>query len=166
MSEAQFISLYDTLSDALFRHCYFRVNEREWAKDLVQEAFVRTWAYLAAGNQIENPTAFLYRVVNNLVIDSWRHKGTASLSLDELGEHGFDVRDNADGRTQIHTEAQALLRMLDRLNPEDREIIVFRYVDDLRPKEIAEIVGASENAVSVRLHRAVNRLRKYVNFHE
>ncbi|MBI4132802.1 MAG: RNA polymerase sigma factor [Candidatus Sungbacteria bacterium] len=166
MSEAQFISLYDTLSDALFRHCYFRVNEREWAKDLVQEAFVRTWTYLAAGNRIENPTAFLYRVVNNLIIDSWRHKGTASLSLDELGQRGFDARDDADERTKINTEIAAMLRMLDRLSPEDREIIVFRYVDDLGPKEIAEIVGASENAVSVRLHRAVNRLRKYVNSHE
>ena len=69
MREEEFLTLYDAYADAIFRHCFFRVYERERARDLVQETFARTWEYAAKGNAVENARAFLYRVANNVIGD-------------------------------------------------------------------------------------------------
>ena len=160
MSETDFIKTYDTLSDALFRHCYIRVYERERARDLVQEAFTRTWGYLARGERIENMKAFLYRVVNNLIIDEARKKRV--ISLDALNEEGFEIATPTHEAVKTAAEIGEILRVLDRLDEKSRGMIVMRYVDGLGPKDIAAIIGGTENAVSVRLHRAVAELREFI----
>ena len=157
MREDEFMRFYDAFAEALFRHCYFRVSERERAKDLVQETFTRTWEYLSRGKEVENMRAFLYRVANNLIIDESRRK--KALSLDELSETGFDPPDRSLP-IAVTTEIREALALVHRLDEKHRDLIIMRYVDDLGPKEIAEIIGESENVVSVRLHRAVARLRK------
>ena len=161
MNEAEFMRSYDEFSDALFRHCYFRMFERERAKDLVQEAFTRTWDYIARGKRIDNIRAFLYRVVNNLIIDeSRKHR---PLSLEYLQEQGFDPGE--DHREQLTDEihVREIIHVLDRLGASERELIVLRYIDGLGPKEIGETLGIGENVISVRLHRAVRELRKVLN---
>ena len=50
--EREFLAAYDEHADALFRHCLLRVRDREAAKDVVQEAFSRTWLYLSEGKNI------------------------------------------------------------------------------------------------------------------
>ena len=50
--EKEFLAAYDEHSDALFRHCLIRVRDRDTAKDIVQEAFSRTWVYLSEGKKI------------------------------------------------------------------------------------------------------------------
>lgn len=160
----EFLRAYDDLSEALFRHCYFRVFNREQAKDLVQEVFTKTWEYIASGKRIDNMRAFLYRSANNIVIDHIRKK--KSLSLDELHESGFDPR--AEGAHEIDSlvEGRALLKMLGKLEESYRQVIVMRFVDDLSPRDIAAALGESENAVSVRLHRALKKAREVVSQEE
>lgn len=77
--ERDFLAAYDEHSDALFRHVLIRVRDREVAKDIVQEAFSRTWLYLSEGKKIDYMRAFLYRVANNLIVDGSRKKKSASL---------------------------------------------------------------------------------------
>ncbi len=159
MDSQEFLAAYDEYADALFRHCYYRVSDREIAKDLVQETFVRTWKYVADGGKVKNVRAFLYRVAHNLIVDIWKKK--KSVSFDELAEKGFDPKDERVGsdleRMMIAKDA---LRLLDMLEESYREIIVMRYIDDLSPREIAKIMGVSENTVSVRIHRALKKIRE------
>jgi len=158
MTESEFLAAYDRFADALFRHCFFRVYDRERARDLVQETFVRTWEYVAKDKDIENIRAFLYRVANNLIIDESRRK--RALSLDELLEKGFDPAGH-DSSEDIQTEldTQAVVKALDGLKDESKELVIMRYIDGFGPKEIADIIGLSENVISVRLNRAVKELR-------
>lgn len=86
--EISFLKAYDDYSQAIFRYCYFRVFDREQARDLVQETFMKTWEYLASGKEVQNLRAFLYKVANNMVIDLSRKK--KSLSIEDLAEKGFD----------------------------------------------------------------------------
>lgn len=152
----EFLKAYDELSDALFRHCYYRCYDRERAKELMQECFVRAWEYVVEGKDIKNLKAFLYRVANNLVIDESRKKKESS--LDVLMEGGFEPVDVKD-KTEINAEAGQMMRLLDRIDEKYREIVSMRYLDDMTPKEIAAVVGESENVVSVRLHRGIRQLR-------
>jgi RNA polymerase sigma-70 factor (ECF subfamily) len=157
----RFLKAYDDLSDAIFRHCFYRCFDREKARELMQECFMRTWERLAAGDDIKNLRAFLYRVATNLVIDSSRRK--TSDSLDKMTEEqGFEIDDPAAlGRIEIAAEASRIEVMLEKIDPKYRAAVAMRYIDGFSPKEIAEIVGESENAVSVRIHRGLAMLREH-----
>lgn len=155
--EREFLDVYSKQSDALFRFCYFRVFDRERAKDLVQETFMRTWKQIAEGADIENIRAFLYRVARNLVIDESRKK--KALSLDALQEGGFDPAAPTPQPTDP-IDAQRLLAALDAVDEQFREVLVMRFVDDLQPREIASILEESANVISVRVHRGIKQLRE------
>lgn len=146
---------YEAFSDAIFRHCYFRIFNRERAKELMQETFMRTWKELAGGKSIENLRAFLYRVANNLIIDEARKK--KEISLEKMQEEGFDLAGRDRGQAIEAGEALLLAR---RLDSKYRNAVLMRYIDDFSPKEIAEIVGESENTVSVRIHRGLKQLKE------
>jgi RNA polymerase sigma factor (sigma-70 family) len=160
VKQDEFLKAYDELSQALFRHCFFRVSNREVALDMVQDGFTKTWQHLVAGNEIKNLKAFLYQVMNNLIIDYYRK--SKSLSLDALMEDGFDSSDKTVN-TESSAELALVMRALPQLERHDREVIVFRHIDGLSVGEIAEIIGESENVVSVRLHRALKKLKEVVN---
>jgi RNA polymerase sigma factor (sigma-70 family) len=93
MNEEEFVKLYDELADKLFRHCYFRVFNRERAKDLMQETFMRVWKYCNEGHEVKNLKSFLYKVANNLIIDESRKK--KELYLEELHTADSTSFDNA-----------------------------------------------------------------------
>lgn len=156
-TEQAFLKLYDDHAESLFRHCYFRVSSRELAEDLTQEAFMRVWNYLAEGKTLDNPKAFLYRIAGNLIIDHYRHKKESS--LDSLAEGGYDpAGDDADSILEYVSGKQAL-RLLEKLEPQYREILILRYVSDLSISDIAEVIGQTENVVSVRIHRGIQKLK-------
>lgn len=156
----QFLQAYDNFADAIFRHCYLRISDRERAKDLTQEAFMRTWDYIARGSAIENIRAFLYRVANNLIIDEYRKK--KSESLDELAEYGFDPGVDERGKIFANIAAADIRSVFGGLDHKYRQVLMMRFVDDLQPKEIASILGESENNVSVRIHRGIRQVREIV----
>ena len=158
-TEAQFLKAFDEYADALFRHCFFRVSDRETAKDLVQETFMRAWDSLRLGKEVRDYRAFLYRVVDNLIIDFYR-KGKA-VSLEGLGDKEkntlfYDER----GAHEVGDDARRVLLEIQKLPEEQQKVVTMRDVDELSPKEIAAIVGETENAVSVRIHRGAEKLRK------
>lgn len=161
--EKQFLKAYDQFSGAIFRHCYFRVFNRERAKELVQDCFMKTWEYLAKGERVDNLRAFLYRVANNLIIDNSRKRKEASLDQ-MVEEEGFEPASETKDRLIGFLEGKEAIRTLERLSPAYRQVVQMRYMDDLDIKEIAGIIGESENNVSVKLHRAVKQLREILEY--
>ena len=159
-SEDQFLAAYDKYADAIFRHCFFRLMDRDRARDLTQDVFLRTWEYIQKGTKVENIRAFLYRVANNLVIDFVRKK--SAVSLDFLHEKGFDPVEGGQGNVAVAGEVGEMLRIVALIEPQYREVILMRYVEGMGPKEIAEAVQESENAVSVRLNRGIKKIRDYM----
>lgn len=157
-AKENFLSAYDTYSDALFRHCYFRVFDKELATDLVQETFCKTWVSISNGKNIENMRAFLYRVLHNLIIDHIRKK--KAVSLDQMMEEGFSPQDTSLPDLEERMIAKDIIEKLEKLDESYREIIQMRYIDDLSIHEIASVLNISENAVSVRVHRGIVKFRE------
>lgn len=162
MNEEQFIAAYDEHADAIFRFCYAQCGNRELAHDLTHESFIRAWKYAASGKRIEQARPFLYKTARNALIDHMRRATT--VSLDAMREEGFDITDGGPGPLQEARTAEAV-RLIGALEPAYREAVTLRYVDDLSPREIAQIVGDSENAVSVRIHRGIQKLRELMGIH-
>lgn len=158
--ERQFIEVYNKNADAIFRYCYYRIFDRERAKELMQESFTKSWEYLAQGKEVANLRAFVYKTAVNLIIDEARKKKDKS-SLEELKEKGWE---KASGQkeeelVEIKLQAEKIARVIKQLNKEDSEIIIMRHINGLPPKDIAEILGESANVISVRLNRAMKQLR-------
>ena len=63
----------------------------------------------------------------------------------------------------LRIEGADALAMLRQLSEEDRDVLTLRFVDELEPREIAEVLGISANAASVRIHRAMKRLRERID---
>ncbi len=157
---AKFPEAYAEYKDAIFRHCYFRVFDRELAKDVLQETFVKTWEYLAAGNDIDNTRAFLYRVATNLIINGTRKKKESS--LDALQEQGFDPGEEDDMSKRDYIQEQRVLDLLSKVEEPYRNAVTLRYIEGYSPAEIAELTGESPNAVSVRIHRGLKQLHAHL----
>jgi len=158
IDEEKFISVYDENADALFRYAYFRLYDRERAKELMQEAFLKTWEYLESGKKISNVRAFLYRTVHNLSVnEAVRHK---SYSLDEMREvAGFDPEEEHENTPEEDAEYQLVLAKIEELASDERDVLVMRYIEGLPVAEIAEALEEAPNTVSVRIHRAMKKLR-------
>ncbi|OHA46699.1 MAG: hypothetical protein A3B75_00740 [Candidatus Terrybacteria bacterium RIFCSPHIGHO2_02_FULL_43_14] len=162
--EQDFMRSYDAHADALFRHCYFRVYDRERAKELVQETFMRAWEYVVKGHKVQNLRAFLYRVAINLIIDESRKN--KPVSLDELAQSGFDVASEEYEMLHTKIDASSAAALFKNLDDKHREVIILRYLDGFKPKEIARMLNESENVVSVRLHRAIKQISGTFTAHE
>lgn len=159
-NEQKLLDAYDAYADALFRHCYFRLYDREVAKDVVQDTFIRTWEYLSNGKVVDNMRAFLYRAANNLVIDHVRKHTTAS--LDGLQEKGFDPKDEKTDASRVFdiVSGREVVQVLHKLEEPYRTAVIMRYIDDLMPREIATVLGETENVISVRIHRGTKKVRE------
>lgn len=159
--ERAFLAAYDEYADALFRHCFVRIRDREIARDIVQEAYTRTWDYLAQGKEIEHLRAFLYRVANNIIVDTARKRRNTSLDA-MIDDDGFEPADEDVEKPEKAQELREAFGLLDELDEMYRVTIAMRYLDELSPGEIARALKISENVVSVRIHRGLAKLREIV----
>jgi len=149
---------YQQYADAIFRHCYFRVFDRERGKELMQETFMRAWTYISdeKKKKVENMRAFLYRIANNLIVDEVRKR--KELSLDELQKGGWDPSYDGSEDMQKKVEQSKIFSLLNDVQKDYREVLIMRYIDGLTPADIAHILGESPNTISVRLHRGIKQL--------
>ena len=162
--EQEFLEAYDAYADAIFRHCAYRLLDRERGRDLMQETFMRAWEYLAKGEKVDNMRAFLYRVANNLIVDAVRKKKEMSLEK-MMEEDGFEPGKDTTPDLHRRLEKDRIIAALSKLEQPYREVIILRYIDELPPAEIAQLLGVSANVVSVRIHRGLKQLRSILQQH-
>lgn len=162
--EERFLKAFDEYADALFRHAVYRLSDRERAIEIVHDTFTKVWGYVRAGHEIDTYKPFLYKVLNNLIIDEYRRR--KELSLDAmLEENGVDEGSFPELH---HTTIEELTFQMDARKASElihdlplvyREVITLRFVDGLGPKEISELIEETENVVSVRIHRGLKMLK-------
>lgn len=162
--EQQFLAAYDNYSDAIFRYCYYRVFDREKAKDYVQETYCRTWKYLASGKEVENVRAFLYKTARNIIIDESRKKKASS--LDMIMEKGFAPNIDPREKTQDYFTGKEIVTLVKSLDEKYRDPILMKYIDDLSTQEIALALDETENNIYVRLSRGLEKVKEILKHQE
>jgi RNA polymerase sigma-70 factor, ECF subfamily len=165
--EERFLKAFDEYADALFRHAVYRLSDRERAIEIVHDTFTKVWGYIRAGHEIDSFKPFLYKVMNNLIIDEYRKR--KELSLDALlSEEGVDegsfpeLHGGSIEEITFALDAQKASLLLAELPLVYREVLTLRFVDGLGPKEISELIEESENVVSVRIHRGLKTLKDMI----
>ncbi|NCO05050.1 MAG: RNA polymerase sigma factor [Candidatus Magasanikbacteria bacterium] len=151
-TEKDFLDIYDQYADMVFRYCWRRVYDRELAKDIMQEAFMKSWQYVSEGKSVQNMKAFVFQVATNLIIDY--HKKKKDLSLETIEEHSPAITVNNKKNWDAMIDAKDMLKHVEQLEEPYKTAFELRYLQELTPKEIAQIVGERVNVISVRIHRA------------
>ncbi|MSR70431.1 RNA polymerase sigma factor [Candidatus Kaiserbacteria bacterium] len=171
--ESIFKEAFLSYSDELFRHASMRMKDRERALELTQECFMKVWEYAQKGGEIRELRPFLYRTLRHLIIDEYRRKKPVSLEAMVEGDGDNRTVEDLLPPDESNTLAAAIERFdgkralaaLEQLPDAYREAISLRYVEGLSPKEIGDIVGETENAVSVRIHRGLKKLKDLLDEH-
>jgi len=151
--------------DELLAHARRRVHCPSLAADIVQEAGLR----LAGGRlpaAVDNPRAYLYRIVNNILIDHQRRDLRNQALTCTLADR-LQVRDSEPSAERITSDREQIERLghiVDELPPRCREVFILRKVHDRDQAEIAARLGISRNMVEKHLRKAllhcVRRLRE------
>ena len=160
---SRFGHLFDTYSAKLYRFVVVQVRDREDAEEIVSVTFTKVWELVnRREGTIEQPSAFLYRVARNCLIDFVRRR-RLNVSIDELIEKGQEPTNRSSVINTDALDARTLVtRGLDALKPADRELLLWRFVEGIAVTEIATMIGKTENATSVRIFRALARVRNVI----
>ena len=155
----QFESLYSQHQREVWALAYARWMDSDSALDISQETFLRLWKQLEAGENLDNPRAWLLRVARNLAEDyaksAFRRNGTQAPEL--FGGVAANGIQPAEKMERDETFAR-VRELLDELPDADREILTLRYALEYDAPAIAEMLGLAVTAVHMRLSRARQRL--------
>lgn len=163
-----FEQLVQKYQSQVYRLCFRMTGNPEDAADLTQEAFLKAWNHLASFQFEAAFSTWLYRLTSNACLDflrSAKRRTHVSMTMEneEGEEQALEVMDPQPlpEETAIQREQQALVRhAIGQLEPEQRQILTLRVVNDLSYTEIAKIMCLKEGTVKSRLSRAREALRK------
>lgn len=144
-------------SRGLSRYANLKVDNAALSEDLVQDTFMKTWLYLKKTGKIDLMRAFLYHVLNRLIIDEYRKK--KAVSLDLLTENGLELKAIKSENIFNVVDGKALMLLIEKLPEKYRSVITMRYVEELSLKEMSSITRQTQNAMSVQVHRGLVKLK-------
>jgi RNA polymerase sigma-70 factor (ECF subfamily) len=149
----------------VYRYVRFRLATREAAEDVTSEVFMKALRALDRYDPTRaSPRTWLLRIARNAVTDhlrSLRRRSSLHVSLDRVPDLVADVPTQEE-RVLREERIEMILNANHGLRPADQEILSLRYGAGLNNQEIAEALNISGNAVAVRVHRALARLKEAV----
>lgn len=145
----------------LHAHAYFKIQNRATGEDLVQDTFIKTWSYLVKGGQIDVMKAFLYHVLNNLIVDEYRKSKTSSLDI--LLEKGFEPGKDTSEFLIDSLDGKSAMLLIKQLPEKYQKALRMRYVQDLSLEEMSLLTGQSKNTLAVQVHRGLEKMRLLYN---
>ncbi len=169
---AQFDALYRKYLAQVYAYALYELADHHAAEDATERTFLRALAALPRFRELAPPDdgpeastfrVWLFRIARNVVANerrSSRRRPAESLEL-ALGA-GLAIRDTTDIEAQavLRDEAAEALRALQALPGDRRRALVLRFVDEMSTAEIAAILGRSEGAVRVLIHRALGSVAR------
>jgi RNA polymerase sigma-70 factor (ECF subfamily) len=151
--------LFETARDDVYRYLLTLGLAPAQAQEATQEVFLRLYAAMRKGQNIENPRAWIFRVAHNHGL-TLRGQERAVRPLDPELELRIPDRAGSAEQGLIDRERRARLgHAVAALSPQQRQCLHLR-TEGFRYREIAAILGISDSSVGEFLRRAIVRLRK------
>jgi RNA polymerase sigma-70 factor, ECF subfamily len=158
-AERVFTEIFEAYHSAVHGYLVGRVGERELARDLLQETFLRLWRRLDEVRALPPPRrqAWLFTVARNLVTDFYRARSTRAATVRTLAEHVVTGTVDTDPsaahmeRNELVKDVRAAVRTL----PEElRTILAMHAVGELSSAQIGEALGQPAGTIRYKLARA------------
>lgn len=157
-----FDELLERYMTRIYTHLYRFTKRREEAEDLTQETFIRAYRFLQQFDTARSFRSWLYTIATNTGINALRakHRRIDAVSYDVRDEAGVVV--GPDGREELARQdlKRQVAEAVDKLPPRAATLVHMHYFEGFSLREAGEVLGLSENAAKVALHRARGRLRE------
>jgi len=151
-------AMYAELSPELYRYAFRLIGTPQDAEDLVAEAFIRLLRTLQREKaDVQHIRAYLYRVVHNLAVDSFR-KGKWIQPEVDVSE--LEQAENTEELEQDILAAGHVRKALWKLTDQQRQVLLLRYVQELSFEEIGAVLKKPPGAVKALRHRGLEALRR------
>ena len=145
--------------DAAFNYARWLTRNDADAEDLVQDASIRAWRFVAALRN-ETARAWFLTLVRNTWYDRYgRTPAAATIAFDERRDDRSDGTLDPEARVMQREASDRVQEAIASLPVDFREVIVLREIEDLSYTEIAAVVGIPIGTVMSRLARARDRLQ-------
>jgi len=150
-----FARLVERYWDRLYRWLYHLTRDRHAAEDLVQETFLKAFRGLKRFQPGSNFKAWLFRIAHNSFANFRRANARARLALpDDVAGRGGGPVEQAQSREVLELLAKAVAK----LPPDFRAAFLLRAEEDLSFREIASVLGLTEETARWRVHKARHQL--------
>ena len=156
--EQEIVDLYEREAGGVLRYAGALAHDPETAHDALQEAFFRFFLCRSAGQQIQYPKGWLFRVARNYVLDQKKAGSRNEVGVESLRNVPSPAY-HPEGGGPVADLLQGLLEI--GLSPREIECIRLR-TEDLRYEEIAGVLGLRTGTVGALLARAHEKIRKAV----
>jgi len=152
-----FEKLYKKYIEKIYRFVFYKTMHKETAEDLTSTIFFKALNKLASFDDTKSKfQTWLFNIARNTVIDHYRTK-----KPNQNIEDFWGIADNhkLDSIVENNLKIEDVKKVLQTLNTEQREIVILRVWEGLSYKEIAKIIGKSENACKVSFSRTASKLK-------
>ena len=157
--EASLAEIYDRYSPELYVYAVRQLGEADLAEECVSETYSKFLDIIKRGRGPRNYLrAYLYRIAHNWISDSYRRQPPPHIQLDQ------NLPDNPQTRpAEIIENAlqnEQVRAALSHLTPNQRQVIVLKFIEGWKHKEISDALGKPIGAVKALQHRGMATLRK------
>ncbi len=154
-------AIYDAYSPLLYRYAMRFLGDQELAEECVAETFARFLQALRnGGGPKTHLKAYLYRVAHNWITDYYRRQPPPEVDVDDMA-HALSSDDpTLSSQVLLQEEQQRVRAALRLLTPEQRQVIVLRFLEEWSLKEVAEVMQKPVGAIKALQHRALAALRR------
>ena len=162
-NEYYFEILYGRYSSKIFAKSLTILKEESLAQDATQDILMKILLNLSKFSGKSKFSTWVYSITYNFCIDYIRKKKKdKSIYFDDLSQYE-GIEDEVDDSEIIETELRTMKRIMDQIPPDDKAILMMKYMDGMSIKEIGEIKDKTESAVKMQIKRAK---MKFVRIHE
>ena len=158
-TEQLFQQIYEDYYTKVLSYIKSRVGDIDTAEDLTSDVFFRCYKNIDRYDPSKAAVStWVFTITNNRLKNYYRDK-KPSVSIDEM--EGFDIptEDDFDHAMRLEEITRYLDQALGQLDDTKRQILLMRYYDDMKTKDIADALGLSDANVRVILTRTLNKLR-------
>jgi RNA polymerase sigma-70 factor (ECF subfamily) len=157
--ESRLASLYDEYFDRIAHYIYVRIGDRSEAEDLAGDVFLKALESLKSYKERGIPMqAWLFRIAHNVLVDRLRKKGrVTTVPIDEVT---IEVGEEPVAMAEKSIEMERVNKAMQKLTPEQREVVRLRFFGGLSSKEVGAILRKSDGAVREMQRAAVEKLRR------
>ena len=154
--------LYLLHFDRIYSYLHMSVGSRHDAEDLTTQTFVKMLEAIGRFQWRSVPfSAWLFRIAHNLAIDHFRANRRWQPE-EEIQEAVHGEESSAEEQALASLGQTSMLALIDRLSPEQRQVLTLKFVFRFSNAETASILAKSEGAVKSLQHRALASLQKHV----
>lgn len=136
---------------SIYQYCFLHIRDRYLAEDMAQETFVRFFESVMGIRNTGRAKAYLYCIAGNIIKNYYRKKKELPMEVEEMPEKTED--NTADIAIRLDVE-----KAMDELPEELKEITILFFFQELKQKEIADLLGIKLSLVKYRVKKAKERL--------